>query len=165
MIKEKLNIGCGWEKKEGFINLDIASEVKPDLVCDIEKGLPFKDNTFTYIYSRQCLEHIRPNKWKFVLNEIARVSKNGCILELYLPFDNIFNRCAIDHYRTFTWGSFGSIYTPKKEFDPTDRFYYSNLSLTPLIKEPHWIIKLFYYMFPFVKTEIYFKFKIMKGRK
>jgi len=43
---EKLNIGCGYDKKEGFMNIDIAGGVNPDKVVNIEKGLPFKENTF-----------------------------------------------------------------------------------------------------------------------
>lgn len=153
----KLNIGCGWDKKKGFINIDKAKEVKPDIVCDIEDGLPFKDNTAEYIYSAHCLEHVRPERWRYVWEEIGRVAKDGCILELKLPFDNPSKRCHIDHYRTFWWDSFEQYYTKEKL-----RAYYSNFKLEPLHKEPNKITKLFYLLFPWLKGTIYFKFRIHK---
>ena len=123
----KLHLGCGYIKRpieDGWINIDIAPEVKPDLIIDIEKGLPFPDNTFEEIYSSHCLEHIRPEHWRFVLAEIARVAKPGCIFELELPFDNISTRTHPDHYRTFTFSSWDQ-YTD----EDTMRDYYSPLKL------------------------------------
>ena len=43
---QKLQIGCGWNKMNGFVNIDKTSDVKPDLVVNIEEGLPFQDNSF-----------------------------------------------------------------------------------------------------------------------
>lgn len=31
----------------GTVNVDIRAEVKPDIVCDITQGLPFKSNSFS----------------------------------------------------------------------------------------------------------------------
>ena len=31
----KLNICCGLNKKDGFINIDINKKVRPDVVCDV----------------------------------------------------------------------------------------------------------------------------------
>lgn len=152
----QLHIGCGWDKKEGFVNIDKSRSVRPDVVVDIEQGLPFVDNSFEVIYSEHCLEHVRPEYWSFVLNEIARVAKEGCVLELKLPFDNIGQRTNCDHYRTFSWHSFDQL---KKE---GKREYYSDLMLVNLQKTPSKLTKLFFYLFPFLKYEVHFKFKITK---
>ena len=154
----KLNIGCGMNKMDGFINIDKAPEVEPDKIIDIEKGLPFKDNQFTHIYSEHCLEHIRPDKWSFVLNEIARVSKEGCILELKLPYGNWRNLNNIDHYRTFDWWSFDQLLVGRQ------RNYYSKLTMVKLTGNPNFFKKLYYYLFPFMKYEVYFKFRVVKNR-
>jgi len=155
----KLNIGCGYEKKKGFINIDKTKEVNPDIILNIEKGLPFKNDEVDYIYSEHCLEHIRPQYWKFVLNEIHRVCRDGAIIELKLPFDNIGQRTNADHYRTFTWGSFN-------QFDPdSKRFYYSKLKLKKLNKIPNRLIRTFFYLFPFLKYEVYYKFKVIKTKR
>jgi SAM-dependent methyltransferase len=153
----KINIGCGYDKREGWINIDKAEEVKPDMVVDIEKGLPFGDNSVDEIYSHHCLEHIRPGRWKFVLAEIARVAKPGCILELDLPFDNIASRTNIDHYRAFTFSSFDQL------IDNTPlRHYYSPLKLHRLERKPFKIIRILCALFPLLKNNIHFKFSIVK---
>lgn len=152
----KLNIGCGYNKKEGFINIDKVKEVKPDMVIDIEQRLPFDDNTFEHIYSEHCFEHIRPQYWKGFLNELQRIAKDKCILELYLPFDNLGQRTNADHYRTFSWNSF------EQFLEGEERDYYSNLTLKRLIKSPNKLVRLFYYLFPFLKYEVYFKFEVVK---
>lgn len=155
-MNTRLNIGCGYTKIKDFINIDKAKEVKPDQVVDIEKGLPFKDNSFDYIYSEHCLEHVRPGKWSFVLNEIARVAKNGCVLELKLPFDNIATRTNIDHYRTFSWSSFD-------QFEIGNlRNYYSRLKLKRVLKKPFFIKRWIYYVFPILLSEVHLKYRIIK---
>ena len=151
-----LNIGCGWNKIKGFVNIDKAKEVNPDKVVDIEKGLPFEDNSIEYIYSSHCIEHIRPQYWRFLLNEIARVAKDGCVLKLVLPFDNIATRTNCDHYRTFGFMSFNPLLENGK------RQYYSNLILRRLSRKPYKLEKLFFYIFPFLKEEISFKFEVVK---
>ncbi len=154
----KLNIGCGWNKRKGFVNIDKSPKVKPDVVVDIEQGLPFPDNSFEHIYSSHCIEHVRPQYWGFLLNEIARVAKDGCILELILPFDAPGTRTNCDHYRTFSFMSFDPLLLGSQ------REYYSDLVLVRLSKETYRLEKLFFYLFPFLKKEIYFKFKIVKRK-
>ncbi|MDD5699617.1 MAG: methyltransferase domain-containing protein [Candidatus Nanoarchaeia archaeon] len=153
---ERLNIGCGYEKKEGFINIDISKKVKPDMVVNIEKGLPFKDNTFDYIYSWNVLEEIRPQFWDFVLREISRIAKDGCILELSLAFDNLYNRGRINHYRVFNWDSF-LICEEGQEHN-----YTAPIILRNLKKKPNRLTKLWFSLFPFLKQQVRFKFRIIK---
>ena len=76
--------------------------------------------------------------------------------ELKLPFDNIGQRTNADHFRTFSWRSFDQ-FTKKSK-----RFYYSDLKLERLHKLPNIFVKLFFYLFPFLKYEVHLKFKIVK---
>jgi len=156
----KLNIGCGYKKLDGFINLDIAKEVNPDVVCNIENGIPFKDNSVDYIFTDNCLEHINPAKWKFVLSEIARIANDGCILEMWLPFDNISTRTNVDHFRTFNFSSWDQ-YTTEDNL----RDYYSPLRLERLVPKPNKLKRIFYNLFPFMLHNVYFKFRIVKSKK
>ena len=154
----KLNLGCGRTKFDGFINCDKALEVNPDMVVDMEQTLPFEDNSVDYIYSAHCLEHINPSKFRFALQEIARVACNGCILELRLPFDNMGCRVNFDHYRTFNWSSFDQLC----ENVDTNRLYYSSLRLKKIGKQPIKLVRWFYYLFPFLLTEVHLKYQIIK---
>ena len=153
----KLNLGSGDIKIEGFVNLDKSKEVNPDIIADIEKGIPFKDNTFGHIFTNQVLEHIDPSKFRFVLNEIQRVAKNGCILEMWLPFDNISSKMNYDHHRTFTWNSF---YPAEVG---CERNYYTDLRLKRLAdNKPNKLLLLFAYMFPQAIKRVYLKYEVVK---
>jgi len=55
----KLNLGCGANHLEGYINIDIRvpKMKEPDFVCDITK-LPYKNNTIDEIVCFHTFEHL-----------------------------------------------------------------------------------------------------------
>ena len=165
--KMKLNIGCGNKAMEGYINIDKFAGTGVDMVVDIEQGLPFEDNSFEEIYSCNCLEHIRPEKWDFVLREINRVAKPNCKLYLTLPFDNTITRTDADHYRTFTWWSFLDM-EDNMELHKVDggltKFYTycPQIRLRRLKPFPNKFVRLFFALFPLLKNEIEFEYLIIK---
>lgn len=70
----KINIGCGNDKREGYINLDISPDVNPDIVCDITKGLPFERDVFDEVLINNALTQIASSKeFLFVMNDLWRV--------------------------------------------------------------------------------------------
>ena len=153
----KLHIGCGYILFKDFINIDIAGEpLKPDMIVNIENGLPFPDNYFSHIFSSHVLEHVKPDKFHFVLEEIYRVAKPNCILELHLPYDRISMRTALDHYRTFNWKSFENCEAGNR------RNYYINFKVKRLNKMPNKFIRVLSQFFPMFFTDVYFKFRIIK---
>lgn len=101
----KLNIGCGKDKREGYINIDIDPKVNPNKVVNIENGLPFRSNTFDYILCLQILEHVF--NIYFVMSEIHRVGKNHAKVEIEVPYykSKVAYTCA-DHKRFFTDDTF-----------------------------------------------------------
>ena len=80
----KLHLGCGKEHKKGWINCDISKEVNPDKIIDLEKKLPFKDNSIKEIYSRHTFEHVE--KLMELMNEIYRISKNEAKIKIIVPY-------------------------------------------------------------------------------
>lgn len=108
----KLNIGCGPDKKDGYINIDYDSTFNPDIVRDIEKGLPFDDNSVDEIFCSHVLEHVKD--LIFVMNEFWRVLKSGGKLFILVPpydFEGAFSDPT--HIRYFTPRTF-EFFTEKR---------------------------------------------------
>ena len=57
----KLDIGCGPNKEEGFIGIDVRDFPTVDIVHNIEKfPWPLPDNSVSLAISSHVLEHINP---------------------------------------------------------------------------------------------------------
>ena len=103
-----LNLGCGHQPLEGFINIDNRPEVQPDLVCDVLGGLPYKDSSVDMVRADDFLEHIPRNNVFPMVEEIWRVLKNDGIFESHTP-DAEFGQAAFQdpHHVSFwvenTW--------------------------------------------------------------
>jgi len=85
MKELKLNLGSGYRPRDGFINIDNRKECNPDLLCDIEKGLPFEDNTVDYVIATDFLEHIPRSYVIAVIEDIYRVLKPNGAFEHLTP--------------------------------------------------------------------------------
>ena len=82
----KLNLGCGFNKKpkeDGWINIDSDPSVNPDIIRDLERGLPFDSNSVDEVYAHHILEHMED--FIFVLSEIYRVCRDGAEIEVEVP--------------------------------------------------------------------------------
>lgn len=81
----KINLGCGYDHKEGFTNIDILEEVKPDIVLDITKeNFPFEDNSVDLIYSRHTFEHL--TNFDHIFKEMYRVLKDKGMIHIIVPY-------------------------------------------------------------------------------
>ncbi len=90
---ERLNIGSGNDKKEGYCNLDISPDVNPDVVCDITDYIPFRDDTFDEVLCNNVLTQILfPDKFLQVMNDLWRITKpNG---HIYIRVPNAEHICS-----------------------------------------------------------------------
>lgn len=74
MSELKLDIGCGLNKKEGFLGCDLRSHKDIDFTFNFEKDVwPFEDGSVTEILSHHTFEHIEDII--SVMNEMWRVMK------------------------------------------------------------------------------------------
>ncbi|MCF7835509.1 MAG: methyltransferase domain-containing protein [Candidatus Marinimicrobia bacterium] len=96
---KKLNLGCGAYKKEGYTNIDISPERKPEIVHDLNNfPYPFFDNTFELIEADHVLEHLKDVF--SAMKEIHRISKTGAKIIIHVPhFSRGFSHP--DHKRGF----------------------------------------------------------------
>lgn len=81
---KKINIGCGQTPKEGYIGIDIL-DYGQEIQRDLNRGLPFDDNSVDEVYSSHTLEHIERKDVPFIWEEIYRVLKSGGEATIIVP--------------------------------------------------------------------------------
>jgi predicted SAM-dependent methyltransferase len=79
----KLNLGCGNAKLSDWINVDINPGA--DVITNLRNGLPFKDNTFQFIYSEHVLEHFSYTEAQMILRECYRVLSDQGVMRIAMP--------------------------------------------------------------------------------
>lgn len=93
----KLNLGCGFDKRGGFLNVDNFPECNPDQLLDIE-STPWAlgESQFDFVLLKHVLEHVGADFSTFsrVMNELYRVVAPDGIIEIHVP-----------HHRHDTWWS------------------------------------------------------------
>ena len=92
-----LNIGCGEQLIDGFINIDLDEHA--DLQQDVTKGLSFDDCSVDGIYSEHFIEHIDQGQGHAFMRECARVLKPGGKVRIATPdLDVIVARYSTDEW-------------------------------------------------------------------
>ena len=84
----KLNLGCGFDKREGWLNVDNFATCEPDRLLDIEAtpwDLP--TNGFDHILMKHVLEHVGADFATFaaVMRELYRILTPNGLLEIHVP--------------------------------------------------------------------------------
>jgi glycosyltransferase involved in cell wall biosynthesis len=79
-----LNLGCGLDVREGFVNIDLYSD-DPRVVGIDVRQLALPDNCADGIIASDILEHFSHQEVETVLREWARVLKPGAELALRCP--------------------------------------------------------------------------------
>jgi len=78
----KLNLGCGNDKREGFINADIDGDA--DLLWDLNRfPYPFKENSVDFIIASHIVEHLKEPLDFF--KEIKRILKPKGVAKISVP--------------------------------------------------------------------------------
>src|SRR3989344_8190687 len=96
----KLNLGAGKDIKKDFINLDSLQLPGIDVVHNLDYfPYPFKDNTFSYIYCDNVLEHLK--ELIRVMEDLHRICKNDAEIEIIVPYFASFNAYKDPTHKTF----------------------------------------------------------------
>lgn len=88
----KVNLGSGFRRFDGFVNVDDDPLVQPDYIVNLEKDkLPFDDSSVSAMICHHVLEHIGEG-FISLMKEIYRVCKHGAIIDIRVPhhFHEIF---------------------------------------------------------------------------
>ena len=107
----KLNLGCGPNPKEGWVNVDVDDYGNNKIIkCDLTKEVPFEDNSVDEILMDNFIEHIPRERYFWFLEEIYRVCKQGAKVTIYAPhFTGISALQHPSHYNYYGVGSFDTM--------------------------------------------------------
>ncbi len=83
MSELNLNLGSGKSKVEGYLNLDIRNLKEVDIVHDLNKPLPYKDEEVDNIFTSHVIEHFWWQDSIKMLKDWYRVLKPGGKLEIW----------------------------------------------------------------------------------
>jgi hypothetical protein len=91
LLKSKRNVGvhlgCGDEKKEGFINIDIRATTATDYILDLNHLKWFKSGSVTCFYSHAFFEHLYRNERNIHLQNVySALSSHGVCCYIGLPY-------------------------------------------------------------------------------
>ena len=81
----KLDLGCGPNKREGYIGVDCIAFPGVDVVTDLTKPWPWADNTVDEIVCSHMVEHLDAEERIHFVNEMSRVMKVGAKATIITP--------------------------------------------------------------------------------
>lgn len=94
---KRLNLGCGFDKRDGWVNADNFTECMPDLLFNLEETpWPINDCEFDHILLKHVLEHVGASFDDFskIMRKLYRVIKVDGVIEIHVP-----------HFKHDTWWS------------------------------------------------------------
>ena len=84
----KLNLGCGFNKLDGYVNVDKFETCAPDRVVDLEQTpWPFETSSVDEIQMIHVLEHLgaTPDLFLGIIKELYRVCRPGARIRIEVP--------------------------------------------------------------------------------
>ena len=84
----KLNLGCGFDRRTGYVNVDNEMLYEPDTLVDLEiLPWPFETNVASEILLSHVLEHLgeRREAYLQIIQELYRVSAPGALIVITVP--------------------------------------------------------------------------------
>ncbi len=82
---KKLNIGCGTNILEGWLNSDLKPVSRSVIPLNACKRFPFSDASFDFVFAEHMIEHVTYTQGLFFLQECRRVLVSGGTLRLATP--------------------------------------------------------------------------------
>lgn len=84
-LPTRLNLGCGFDIRAGYLNVDLHARHNPDLVADVGDLSMLPGGYFDEIVAQDILEHLERHRTVPVLAGWARLLKPGGIVHIRVP--------------------------------------------------------------------------------
>jgi predicted SAM-dependent methyltransferase len=81
----RLNLGCGFDLRAGYLNVDFQASHKPDLVADVGKLQFLPADYYEEIVAQDVLEHLPRTSTRKILVHWNRLLVPGGLLRLRVP--------------------------------------------------------------------------------
>jgi predicted SAM-dependent methyltransferase len=81
----RLHLGCGPNRLDGWINVDIEPAYEPDVVHDLSEGLPAERGSVDLVYSEHFFEHIPLDAGRRLLAHCFRALRPGGRVRIAMP--------------------------------------------------------------------------------
>jgi len=85
MPELKLDLGCGNNKKEGFVGVDCIKFPAVDIVADLKDPWPWESNSVFEVHSSHFIEHLSQKERCHFANELYRVLIPGGKATIIVP--------------------------------------------------------------------------------
>ena len=82
---DKLNLGCGFDVRVDYLNVDLYENHNPDLIADVTNLWMLPSGWYSEILAFDILEHISWTRTENILKEWNRLLKEGGELHLKVP--------------------------------------------------------------------------------
>lgn len=81
----KLNIGGGYRRYDGFLNVDADPLTQPDFLMNLETDrFPLQESDVSEVKAYHILEHIGPGYFH-LMKQLYRVCEPGAIIDIQVP--------------------------------------------------------------------------------
>jgi hypothetical protein len=109
----KVNLGCGYDLRPGYLNVDFQDFHGPDLVGDVRSLPELPSGRYTEIVAQDVLEHLERAETLPALQEWRRIAAPGARLVLRVPdlpsmLRWLGREDSVDHHRRVTHHLFGT---------------------------------------------------------
>jgi predicted SAM-dependent methyltransferase len=87
-VKNKLqyiNLGCGDHFHEDWVNVDFNVTGRGVFAHNLNRGIPFQDDSFDVVYHSHLLEHFSKMNAELFIRECYRVLKENGIIRVVIP--------------------------------------------------------------------------------
>ena len=80
-----INLGSGHWKFEGWVNVDLDLDSRPDVCADLAAGLPFRDACADFMHSEDFIDQLDLEHARHFLRECHRILKPGGVIRILTP--------------------------------------------------------------------------------
>lgn len=81
----KINLGSGHWKLPGWVNVDIDSGSRPDVLADLSAPLPFRASVADFMHTEDFLDQLDLDGARRFLRECHRILKPGGVIRILTP--------------------------------------------------------------------------------